>query len=466
MKKILIILFSVVFLGYDGYAKLWMPSILSDNMVLQQKTDALIWGWTTATSEKITVTGSWNNQPVTTKADQGIWAVKLLTPVAGGPYEITVRGHETIVLHNVMIGEVWVCSGQSNMEHTPLDGLLNAEEEIKQASYPEMRFFFIPRHKSSWPQDDTPGYWTECTPETMKHFSSVGYFFGRELIKKLSLPVGLIYSNWGGTPVEVWTKKELIENDPQLKAAAEKLSIIPWPSEPGVAYNAMIHPITRFSIAGVIWYQGESNVVNPFSYFRSFPLLIRSWRKEWGKEFPFYYVQIAPCNYKSFGIAAAIIRDAQLKTMAVVPNTGMVVTNDIGDLKNIHPLNKQEVGRRLALWALAKAYGRDNIVYSGPIYKSMEIKGKKAIISFDYTDGGLMKKGEELTEFYIAGEDKVFRQAKAKIVDKTVMVYSQEVKKPVAVRFAFSDTAQPNLFNNAGLPASAFRTDNWKIELK
>ena len=465
MKRFIFLIIYVLLFSTVAEAKIWFPSIFSDNMVLQQKSEVLFWGWTTSSNEKITVSGSWNNQPVSGKAYQGVWSVKLSTPSAGGPFEITVMGHDTIVLHNVMIGEVWICSGQSNMEMTPEWGLLNKEEEVRNARFPEMRFFMLPRHKAETPQDDTPGYWTECTPETMLHFSSAGYFFGRELIRKLHVPVGLIYSNWGGTPVEVWIKNSLIMNDPVLKEAATKLQPRPWwPDKPGSAYNAMIHPLIPYNIAGVIWYQGESNTQNAWSYYRSFPLLITSWREAWKKAFPFYYVQIAPFRYKDRdSLDAAVVRDAQLKTLSVVPHTGMAVTMDIGNLTDIHPKNKQEVGRRLALWALANDYGMAGTEYSGPLYKSMEIKGKKAILYFDHSDGGLVKKGKQLTDFIIAGNDRIFYPAKARIKGNTVEVYSEKVREPVAVRFAFYDAARPNLFNKAGLPASPFRTDNWKI---
>lgn len=448
-------------------AKVWLPSILSDNMVLQQQSNATIWGWTTNTNENISVTGSWNNSAVTVKAHRGVWYVQLPTPKAGGPYIITIKGHETIVLKNVLIGEVWLCSGQSNMQWSPDHGLLNADEEIKNAHYSNLRFFQIPQHKSEYPQNDLPGEWTACTPATMRKFSSVGYFFGRQLHKKTGVPIGLINTSWGGTNIEPWIKEELIENDSELALSVKKLKENEWlPRSPGFINNTMIHPIIHFNIAGVIWYQGESNRDNALSYYKSFPLLIESWRKDWGLDFPFYFVQIAPFNYKSEkNIKAAIVRDAQLHTMNTVENTGMVVTNDIGNLENIHPINKQEVGRRLALWALAKTYGLKDIKFSGPTYKSMEIKRNKIIISFNFSDGGLTQTGKKLKEFYIAGEDQQFFPAKAKIVGHTVVVSSPDVKKPKAVRFAFTETAIPNLFNTSGLPASAFRTDNWTLNI-
>lgn len=464
MKKVL---FFLIFLlsGTMVQARIWLPSILSDNMVLQQNSVSNIWGWSTSTDETITVLASWSTEPVQGKADQGKWSISLSTPRAGGPFQITIVGHETIVLKNVMIGEVWICSGQSNMEWSPLQGLVNAGEEIQNAHHPRIRFFFLPRHKAETPQEDTPGRWEVCTPETMQHFSSVAYFFGRKLKEELDIPVGLVNTSWGGTPVETWIKKETLEAVPELKEAAAKVQrFVWWPNQAGVTYNAMIHPLIQLDIAGAIWYQGESNLVNGQSYYQSFPLLIDSWRKDWGKDFPFYFVQLAPFKYDpQKPLAAAVVRDAQLHTMSTVPNTGMVVTNDIGDLEDIHPTNKQDVGHRLALWALAKTYGVKDLVYSGPVYESMEIKDNKIMLHFKHTGKGLMMKGDRLREFLIAGEDKQFHPAEARINGSMVEVTSTQVSKPVAVRFAFSNIAQPNLFNSAGLPASAFRTDKWEI---
>ncbi|MBM1106187.1 sialate O-acetylesterase [Aurantibacter crassamenti] len=466
MKNILILL--CFFTAQICFGKLWMPSILSDNMVLQQNAEVNIWGWTTQTNETITITASWNNTPIEIKAHQGSWSTKIATPKGGGTYTLTVSGHEEVVIKNILIGEVWLGSGQSNMEWTPDAGLVNADEEIAKADYPNIRFFSVLRKKSNTPQDDLEGEWVVCTPETMRKSSAVAYFFGRKLLENLEVPIGLITSSWGGTPVEVWIEKDKILKDNELKKAASKLKEYEWwPKEPGVSFNAMINPITKFNIAGFIWYQGESNRANPFSYYKSFPLLISNWREKWDKELPFYFTQIAPYEYDSvLNVAAAIVRDAQLQTMLKVPKTGMVVTNDIGNLKDIHPINKQDVGQRLALWALAKNYGQEDIVYSGPIFSKMEVNKNKVTLLFDYSKSGLMKKGKNLKEFYVAGADKVFYEAKAKIEGENVVLRSSKVKKPIAVRFAFTDTALPNLFNNEGLPASAFRTDDWEINLE
>ncbi len=464
MKKSILTIITLLALT-TVYAKIWTPNVLSNNMVLQQKSECTIWGWTTNTWEKITVTGSWNNKPITVRAYQGLWSVNLTTTKAGGPYTITISAHENIILKNIMLGEVWLCSGQSNMQRTPVQELNNKNEEIQNANYPNIRFFNVPIHQSSTRQDNTQGVWQECTPETMKNFSSVGYFFGREIHKKLSVPIGLINTSWGGTSITVWTRDSVLQSYPELYEATKKLRIKQWwPAKPGSAYNSMIYPFIKYNIAGVLWYQGEEDARRiPKTYYQTLPLLINSWREDWDNEFPFYFVQIAPYKYDddTTNIQAAIVRDAQLQTMLNVPNTGMVVTNDIGELNNIHPANKQDVGHRLALWALAKTYGAKNLIYSGPVFKSMDIKRRKAIIHFDFAEEGLLAKRGELKEFYIAGADKNFYPAKTIIIGNTVVVSNKKVKVPVAVRFAFTNSALPNLYNKSGLPASAFKTDDW-----
>ncbi|WP_225444114.1 sialate O-acetylesterase [Echinicola arenosa] len=468
MKRLLLTL--VVFhLALQAKSEIWLPSILSDNMVLQQNSNATIWGWSTQTTEKITVTGSWNNEPLETTVNQGKWSVELPTPSYGGPFTVTIKGHQEIVLKNIQIGEVWLCSGQSNMQWSANNGFDHAEEEVKAANYPNIRFFSVPRHNSETLQDNSPGEWTVCTPESMRSFSAVGYFFGRELLEELGVPIGLINSSWGGTPIEIWSPLGLVEKPELLNDAAEHIAENQWYSKtPGSAYNAMINPLVPFDIAGYLWYQGESNRQNADYYYETFPMMINSWRKAWGNaDLPFYYVQIAPFDYNNNDLEdlePAVVRDAQLKTMQQVANTGMVVTNDIGNLKNIHPGNKQEVGRRLALWALAKTYGVEHIEPSGPVFSSMEVNKNKIIVRFDHAEGGLVAKGKDVLEFYIAGVDRKFYLAKAKIEGSQVVISSKEVKEPVAVRFAFSDIALPNLFNKDGLPASAFRTDDWELK--
>ncbi|SFS68400.1 sialate O-acetylesterase [Zhouia amylolytica] len=454
---------SLLLISLSVNAKIWLPSILSDHMVLQQNSNVTLWGWTTQTAETISISTSWSDSVYTTKAYQGKWALSIPTPEAGGPFNISIKGHETITLKDILIGEVWFCSGQSNMEWSPLKGLDNAENEIKAADYPKIRFFSVRKKKAEYKQDDAEGLWELCTPETMKDFSSVAYFFGRELNTKLDIPIGLINSSWGGTPVEVWMEKQTVASNSDLKKAAQQIKdYVWWPNAPGVTYNSMVYPFLNFTIAGTIWYQGESNRDIADSYYKSFPLLIETWRDAWKKDFPFYFVQIAPFKYgdSKTNREAAFVRDAQLNTLKTVSNTGMAITNDIGDLTNIHPTNKQDVGKRLALWALAKTYGVKGIDYSGPLYSDYEIYRNKILVSFDHVEK-LMTKQRHISCFEIAGEDKVFYPAKAKIKGNKVQVWAKEVPNPVAVRFGFTNEALPSLFDESGLPASAFRTDNW-----
>lgn len=361
-----------------------------------------------------------------------------------------------MILKNVLIGEVWLCSGQSNMEMSA-PGINNAEEEIKNANYPEIRFFTVYSSTSLYPQDHFTGKWSECTPEEMRKFSAIGYFFARKLYKELGVPIGIINSSWGGTPAESWMPEEVIQKDSFLREAAAKQKPVPWgPVEPARIYNSMISPMIPFHITGVLWYQGEANTINAYAYKEMLSGLIKSWRVKWGYDFPFYYAQIAPYKYEK-PLEGVEVRDAQRKVLEV-PNTGMVVVSDIGDTLNIHPKNKQEPAMRLANIALNRYYKTAKIEDSGPLYKNITIDKNKAIISFEHCEG-LHTRGNKLTYFEIAGEDKVYHPAEAKIKDQQVIVQSKKVKSPVAVRFAWSNTATPNLFNSANLPASCFITE-------
>jgi sialate O-acetylesterase len=446
-------------------ANVTLPAIFNDHMVLQQQREVTIWGWARAL-EPITVIASWDRQAKETTADNHAnWQVKLKTPVAGGPYTLIIMGYNTIVLQDVMIGEVWLCSGQSNMEWSANNGIDHSAEEIARSNHPDIRFFQVAHRTATVPQLDVAGQWTACTPQSMANFSAIGYFFGRELQQKLHVPIGLINSSWGGTPAEAWMNPEVVRNDEEFARAAARFTPVAWcPMEPGATYHTMIAPLIPFPIVGVIWYQGETNTLNPIEYRRLFPALIASWRNEWQNNFPFYYVQIAPYNYGPLP-KGVLLREAQLLSLAV-PNTGMVVVSDIGNIHDIHPRNKLDVGRRLANWALARTYGHQGIVYSGPIYRRMAVEGRKIRLFFDYAEAGLICKGQRLTHFQIAGADRNFVEAEAEIDGATVLVHSAEVKKPVAVRFGWSNTAEPNLFNAAGLPASSFRTDDWEVQFE
>lgn len=471
MKRLLVVM--VVFYSGFGYADVKLPAVFGDNMVLQQKSKAAVWGWAEA-GEKIHVKGSWMWFSVSTKADSGgRWQLNIKTPCAGGPYTLTVRGKNTITLVNVLVGEVWVCSGQSNMQW-PVALSDNSKEEVAAAKYAKIRLFTVKQILTSEPQSDCIGNWVECDPNTIAEFSAVGYFFGRELHQKLSIPIGLISTNWGGTPAEAWTSEKTLKQfegfEPIIKefqgpesAAEPNVPVKKFnQNTPTALYNGMIAPLVPFHIAGAIWYQGESNISRQPEYAKLFSAMITDWRQNWGiGDFPFYYVQIAPYFYGNSDAAdSAYLREAQLKTLSAVKNVGMAVALDIGMEKDIHPTNKQDVGKRLALWALKKTYNKKIDSFCGPVYKSMKIENNRIRLYFD-TYGGLSAREGQLSDFVIAGEDKIFVPALAEIDGDSVVVWSDQVQKPVSVRYAWKNWTTGSLFNKAGLPASSFRTDNW-----
>ncbi len=458
----IVALITVLISSVTLFGQIRLPAVIGDNMVLQQKSEVDIWGWGDP-GTIIKVTGSWNHDTVQAMiSNQAHWAVKLKTPSAGGPFTISMKGNETIVLKNVLIGEVWVCSGQSNMEWSADSKIINTDEEVKNSNYPNIRLFHVKKLGSESAQENCFADWEVCTPETMHSFSAIGYFFGRDLQQNLNVPVGIIEAAWGGTPAEVWVRKELVESDPLLKSCSDKLKTYDWwPSKPGVVYNGMIAPLIPYGIAGAIWYQGESNADTPESYRKLFKTLIESWREDFDKEFPFYYVQIAPYTY-GMDTRATLIRETQMQTLDV-PKTGMVVVSDLVDnVKDIHPKDKQDVGKRLASLALAETYGVQGLIYKYPLYQSMKVEKSKVRISFENVSKGLKCNGDEISSFEIAGVDKVFRPARVKIDGNTVVVSSKEVKNPVAVRYEFSNDAIGNLFSTEGLPVAPFRTDDWK----
>ena len=442
-----------------------LPSLLSDHMVLQRNTVVTLWGWSDP-SEKIGVKTSWDGHQYDTQATRNAkWEMTIQTPEAGGPYQLYFYGSDTIVLSDIYIGEVWFCSGQSNMEWSAAHGFDNDAEELTKAQFEQIRFFEVPKTTSTYPQDEGRGTWELCSSRSLEEFSAVAYFFGRHIYQNLNVPVGLVQSAWGGTAAEPWTPERIIAADEAYSLWDEVLATSAhWPRNPGYTYNAMVHPFTKFKIAGVIWYQGESNTANPLVYRRLFPDMIVSWREAWGYPFPFYYVQIAPYNYGR-PMVGAMVREAQSMALSTY-NTGMVVVSDIGNIYDIHPGNKQDVGKRLGNWALANTYGKADIQPSGPIYRDYAIEGDKIRINFNYAEKGLLAKDGPLTEFLIAGEDRYFFPAIAEIDQNSLLVESEYVPAPKSVRFAFSNTATPNLYNQEGLPASCFRTDDWPIITK
>ena len=459
MKKSILLL-SFVFSIISVFADVRLPAIIGNHMVLQQNSKVKLWGWCSP-AEKIVISTSWDTTTYETNGDNGArWVAEVNTPKAGGPYSIKIKANNEVLIEDVLIGEVWVCSGQSNMEWSGDQNLPQSKAESPNATNTGIRFFYVAKSTSEAPQNDLSGKWVVCNPEDMLHFSAVGYFFGKQLNAKTKFPVGLINSNWGGTPAEVWTPKEIVESDQELKAASDKLGELAWwPNKPGLIYNAMIYPIVNYKIAGAIWYQGESNVGTHYAYQKLFTSMINSWRKSWGNEFPFYFVQIAPYSYGDDQLNGALLREAQTKALSY-PNTGMVVISDlVDDIKNIHPIEKIKVSERLANLALAETYGIKGLSYKNPMYKTHTIEKGKIRVSFDNVPTGLVTKGGDVTEFYIAGSDLKFLPAKAKIEGNTVVVSNKEVKDPVAVRFGFTNTSIPNLFSSEGLPVNLFRTD-------
>jgi sialate O-acetylesterase len=464
MKKITIVLLALLIMNQKGYSAIRVPNIIGSHMVLQQKSDVKIWGWG-APGENVTIHTNWDTTTYTaTTQSSAKWILTIKTPAAGGPYTITIKGNNEIVLEDVLIGEVWVCSGQSNMEWSADQGLTESKEEAPNANNKNIRLFYVSKSTSEYPQENVDGHWMVCSPEEMIHFSAIGYFYGKNLEAALHTPIGLINSNWGGTPAETWTPKEIVMQSDALIEAAKKQNVTPWWSHRiGDTFNAMIAPLTNFSIAGVIWYQGESNTGTYYTYEELFTKMIGSWRAKWNANFPFYFVQIAPFHYEANNIGA-LLRETQTGS-SQYPNTGMVVVSDlVPDTNNIHPTLKKEVANRLAKLALKKTYKKIETVVEGPQYVSHHIEKDKIAIELNNIGSGLICKDKELSNFEIAAEDRVFYPAVAKIVADKIIVSNKNISKPVAVRYAFKNTAIGNVFNKEGLPLNLFRTDAWTMD--
>jgi len=435
-------------------------------MVLQQNSQATLWGWADP-SERFTIACSWKTTVDSVTAfNSGKWKAKISTPAARGPYTITIKGRiNTIVLENILIGEVWVCSGQSNME---MSNTKQIQDELPNGKNDNIRFFTVAKKTSNYPQDHADGQWVSCNEETLRRFSAVAYFFGKKLNTDLNVPIGLIQSAWSGTPVELWEPNEVIESDPVMIEAATKIKDVTYrPNKPGLIYNAMIYPISNYTIAGVIWYQGEGNTPRAYAYEKMFTGMIGAWRRQFENDFPFYYVQIAPYASYETPYEAALLMEQQTRSLSY-PKTGMVVITDLVDnIKSQHPLNKSDVGLRLANIALAEIY-KKNIpapAYLNPKYKNMEVSKGKINLYFDNASNGFGIKGNEKqpTEFLIAGSDQNFLTADVEIKKDRIVVSNKQIPNPVAVRFSFSNTGMSNVFNKEGLPIIPFRTDNWDV---
>lgn len=473
MKRSSLLTFCLLF-SLFAVADVRLASIFTDNMVLQQKANAPIWGWADE-GKSIKVKTSWNGKTYSAKADgSGKWLVRVATPGAGGPYEITISDGKAIKLKNILIGEVWICGGQSNME-MPMKGfkgqpIIGSNDAILKSKNPKIRVYTVPRSSvTELQQNSKPSVWKEANPESISNFSATGYYFGRLLNEMLDIPVGLINVSYSGSFVEAWMSPENLKQFPEVKIPAKGDTIKAVSRTPTTLYNGMLYPITGYGIKGAIFYQGESNYERPDRYEEMFPAMVKEWRSLWKQgDFPFYYVQIAPYNYaqlppynKGGKFNSAYLRDAQRKSLTKIPNSAMAVVLDIGEENIIHPANKEAGGKRLALLALANTYGLKGFGFASPLYKSMSVKGSVATVSFDNAANGLTSFSKELQTFEIAGADKVFYPAKATLNGSSVSVSSPMVKEPVAVRYAFKDFVTGDLFSNEGLAASSFRTDDW-----
>ncbi len=504
MKRLtlLVVTSALLSLAATARADVKLPAIFGNHMVLQRDAAVPVWG-TAAPGEEVTVAIAGQTASAKAGAD-GKWSVKLAKLAAAGPHTLTVKGKNTVTFSDVLVGEVWLGSGQSNMAMT-VNRAKDYEQEQAAAKFPEIRVFTESSAAATTAQSEGKGEWVVCSPETVGRFSATAFFFGREIHRTLKVPVGLINSSVGGTPIESWIAPEAQKASPELKGffegqkqaakdfdpvkakakfeqdqakwkeAAKKAKSEgkPAPKAPrdpvalnerkgnvGGLFNGKIAPLIPYAIRGALWYQGEANSTPdkaPF-YHAQLTLLVNDWRARWGYDFPFAWVQLP--NFGGAGRDWPAVREAMLKTLAL-KDTGMAITIDIGEEKDIHPKNKQDVGRRLAAWALGTVYGQ-KVATSGPLPAGHQVRGSEVLLSFKHTDGGLVAKGGELKGFVVAGEDKQWKSARARIEGDKVIVSSADVKQPVAARYAWENWPTCNLYNGAGLPASPFRTDDWK----
>lgn len=452
------------------FAEIKLPAIFGSNMVLQQQIDVPIWGIADKNTN-VEVTTSWNDKKYVTKADSnGRWKLKVATPKAGGPYNVTISDGKTLILENVLIGEVWVCAGQSNMQ-MPMKGynnqpVLGSIDAVLSSTNPNLRLFNVGMSASITPREDFKGKWDMAKPETVHGFSATAYFFGRFLQKTLDVPVGLITSSWGGTMIQPWMNEEACQEFEFYNSIKRDTTFTKNPPKvPTTLFNAMINPMVGYGIRGAIWYQGESNKWEPEAYQKFLPAMIRGWRNKWELgDFPFYYAQVAPHGKNEVLPNGGFLREAQLKASTALPNVGMASTMDVGEQNVIHPANKEIIGKRLAYLALYQTYDTKGINPNSPTFKDVTFKNDTAKLSFDNAPYGLTSYGKELSLFEIAGADKVFYPAKATIVANGIVVKSESVSQPVAVRYAFKNFVVGDLFGANGVPVSSFRTDEWARE--
>jgi sialate O-acetylesterase len=472
-KKISLLLCLFFLLSSFSEARIRLPYFFSDNMVLQQQTDAAIWGWANA-GTTVQVTTSWNKKKYSTKADeQGRWKLKVATPAAGGPYQVTISDGGPLTLKNILIGEVWLCSGQSNME-MPMKGyrdqpVLGSNDAIFHSTNDQVRLYTVPRSVQRTLQDTTKNSpWKIAEPETVNNFSATAYYFGKLLQEQLKVPIGLVNISYGGSPVEAFMDADHLKTFPEIKIPSPTDTVKLNNKAATVLYNGMLGPFLGFTIKGCLWYQGESNNDRPQQYEILFPAFVKQIREQTGQgDFPFYYCQIAPYNYNNYAAAgvvnnnSAFLRDAQRKALTKIPNSGMAVLMDIGEEFIIHPADKAAGSKRLAYMALAKTYGKKGFASESPAFESVSFDKSVATIKFSNAPNGLTAYGKPLLLFEIAGSNKIFRPAKALINGGNIIVSAPDVKDPVAVRYAFKDFCIGDLFSTEGFPVSSFRTDEW-----
>lgn len=450
-----------------------LSSLFSDNMVIQQNAYAPIWG-TARPGKRVTVTCSWDGREVSTKADAtGRWSVTVRTPAAGGPHTITVSDGRKVRISGVMSGDVWLCSGQSNMEY-PVKGwtsVLNADVELANSAHPDIRLLQVHKVAASSPAAElvaNSDTWQVCGPATLPEFSAIAYFFAREISSKVGVPVGVIDATWGGSNIESWISAEALSEVPDCRDSISRTDYVAWRNSPTALFNGMINPLVPMAMRGVLWYQGEQNELRGWQYRDLFTVLIRDWRHKWHNDsLPFYFVQLANFHERHNAPVESLwaeLREAQDMALCL-PATGMASAIDVGLGSDVHYPNKQEVARRLALVALAKTYGRD-CAFTGPRYERHTIDGSRVVVAFSSVAGGLVLRGNRVAGFTVAGPDHVWHNAEARIIDKAkglVEVWAGEVRFPVAVRYLWQDNPEVTLYSSAGQPACPFRTDDWPL---
>ncbi len=464
---------TIVLIQSTAFADVKLPALVSSNMVLQRDTTITLWGWADA-GEKISISASWLDKRVKTEADTaGKWLVEVKTTGSKQPQTIRLKSKNSdILLENVLFGEVWLTSGQSNMQQSmrgyPGQPTFGSQEAIVHAANDDLRLFTVAREADTAPRDQlgTHTGWQSATPASVKNFSAVSYFYGQQLQQILDVPVGMIHTSWGGSLVEAWMSKESL--GPIKEIDLTDVDLERGNRFPTVLFNAMINPLIPYTIKGALWYQGESNASLPDEYKKLFPAMVADWRARWGiGDFPFYYVQIAPFNYGWNGSdraetdhLIAQMRESQLKCLELIPNSGMAVLMDVGEKSVIHPPKKKEVADRLLYNALNQTYGHEAVDFSGPVYDEMQIEGNRIQLTFRHADHGVYNMRDS-ANWEIAGTDKVYYPATATTDRRVIYVSSAKVKEPVAVRYAWRSWAEGSLFGTNMLPASSFRTDRW-----